>query len=270
MKPEELIQLNDVTYSVESNELSFGKREITNILYDINFSVYEKEIVGICGESGGGKSTIAKIIAGLIKPTSGELILHDKLIPEKNKPQQIQLLFQNNSSLLNPFRKVGLVIEESIRFSGIAKENLNGIKRKLYDNLSINDELDAQRGYGLSGGERQRIALARLLAVNPKVLILDEPFSAQDVTSKVNLAEVLKNINKEFNCTIICISHDLKILRDFANRLIVLQNGRIVEKGNCDEIFKSPKHQYTKFLLSAEDFSLTEEEIHSQSNYNAC
>jgi len=261
---DELIQLKDVSYSVDSNELSFGKGERTNILYNIDFSVYENEVLGICGESGGGKSTIAKLISGLILPTTGKIILDDVLTTNSNKPRPIQILFQNNSSLLNPFRKVKSIIEESIKLNGETADNIGEIKRKLYDSLSISTELDTRRGFELSGGERQRVALARLLAVNPKVLILDEPFSAQDITSQKNLAEVLKRINKKFNLTIICISHDLKILREFADRLIVIQNGKLVEEGYCDEIFKSPNHPYTKFLLSAEDFSLTAEEIHSK------
>jgi len=107
-----------------------------------------------------------------------------------------------------------------------------------------------------------------LLAVNPKVLILDEPFSAQDVTSQLNLVKVLKRLNEEFGVTMICISHDLKILRKFTHRVIVLQNGRIVEIEDTSKIFTSPEHPYTKFLLRAEEFSLTEEEIHIQSNYD--
>ena len=105
-----------------------------------------------------------------------------------------------------------------------------------------------------------------MLAVKPKVLILDEPFSAQDVTSQLNFVEVLKRLNKEFGVTMICISHDLKILRKFAHTVIVLQNGRIVETAETSKIFTSPEHPYTKFLLSAEEFSLTEEEIHSNHN----
>jgi ABC-type glutathione transport system ATPase component len=265
---EELIQLKDANYSVESNELSFGKGEITDILYNINFSVYENEVLGICGESGGGKSTLAKMISGLITPTAGKIILNDALIAEPSKPQPIQILFQNNSNLLNPFRKVKSIVEESIKLNEEPEDNIGEIKRKLYDSLSISDDLESRKGFELSGGERQRVALARLLAANPKVLILDEPFSAQDIGSQQNLAGLLKKINEEFNLTIICISHDLKILQYLAHRLIVLQNGRIVEQGNCDQTFKTPNHPYTKFLLRAEDFSLTEKEIHIQSNKN--
>ncbi len=265
MNAGELIQLNNVSYSVRSAGLSLRINETADILNEINFSVFENEILGICGESGGGKSTLAKIISGIIKPTAGSIVLNQNLIPEENKPRQIQILFQNNSSLLNPYRKVSSIVEESILISGAAKNNILETKRRIYNSLSIKEELENRKGYELSGGERQRVALARLLAVNPKILILDEPFSAQDVGSQENLTELFRKINKEFNCTIICISHNLKILRNFVQRLIVLQNGRIIELGSSNEIFNSPNHPYTEFLLSAEEFALTKEEIHSSS-----
>ena len=206
------------------------------------------------------------MIAGIIKPTRGELILNKKLTSINNNPKAIQILFQNNSDLVNPYRKVGDVIDEAIKLSGTININIAKMKAKLFETLNINQELTERRGYELSGGERQRVALARLLAVKPRVLILDEPFSAQDVTSQLNFVEVLKLLNEEFGVTMICISHDLKILRKFTRKVIVLQNGRIVEIAATSKIFTSPEHPYTKFLLRAEDFSLTEEEIHSQGN----
>jgi peptide/nickel transport system ATP-binding protein len=263
---EELIQLKNVSYSVEDEQLSLSKGATADILFDISFTVREEEVLGICGESGGGKSTLAKLIAGIIKPTSGELILSDKLSANNNNPKAIQILFQNNSNLINPYRKVGDVIDEAIKLCGTSNDSFNERKAKLFETLNISLELTERRGYELSGGERQRVALARLLAVKPKVLILDEPFSAQDVTSQLNFVEVLKRLNEEFGVTMICISHDLKILRKFTHKVIVLQNGRIVEIADTSKIFASPEHPYTKFLLSAEEFSLTEEEIHTKSN----
>ena len=265
---EELIQLKNITYSVEDEQLSLSKGMTADILFDISFTLYEEEVLGICGESGGGKSTLAKLIAGIIKSTNGELILHKKLSANKNNPKAIQILFQNNSNLINPYRKVDAVIDEAIKLSGTSNKSITENKARLFETLNINNELTKRRGYELSGGERQRVALARLLAVNPKVLILDEPFSAQDVTSQLNLVQVLKRLNVEFSVTMICISHDLKILRKYTHRVIVLQNGRIVEIEDTSKIFTSPEHPYTKFLLRAEEFSLTEEEIHIQSNYD--
>lgn len=263
---EELIQLKNISYSVEDEQLSLSKGMTADILFDISFSVCEEEVLGICGESGGGKSTLAKLIAGIIKPAKGEFILNDKLSTNKNNPKAMQILFQNNSNLVNPYRKVGDVIDEAIKLSGTKDNNITNLKTKLFETLNMNTRLMERRGYELSGGERQRVALARLLAVKPKVLILDEPFSAQDVTSQINFVEVLKRLNEEFGVTMICISHDLKILRKFTHRVIVLQNGRIVETAETLKIFSSPEHPYTKFLLRAEEFSLTEEEIHSQRN----
>ena len=263
---QELIQLKNISYSVEDEQLSLSKGKTADILFDISFTVYEQDVLGICGESGGGKTTLAKLVVGIIKPTNGELILNKKLSTNKNNPKAIQILFQNNSNLINPYRKVGAVIDEAIKLSGTNNNSIDEKKAKLFETLNINRALTERKGFELSGGERQRIALARLLAVNPKVLILDEPFSAQDVTSQLNFVKVLKRLNAEFGVTMICISHDLKILRKFTHRVIVLQNGRIVEKADTSKIFSSPEHPYTKFLLLAEEFSLTEEEIHNQSN----
>ena len=263
---EELIQLNNISYSVGDEKLSLSKGTTADILFDISFSLHEKEVLGICGESGGGKSTLAKLIAGIIKPTRGELILNNKLYTNNNTPKAIQILFQNNSYLINPYRKAGDVIDEAIKLSGTTDDSIVEMKANLFETLNINKDLMERRGYELSGGERQRVALARLLAVKPKVLILDEPFSAQDVTSQLNFVEVLKRLNEEFGVTMICISHDLKILRKFTHKVIVLQNGRIVEIADTSKIFTLPEHHYTKFLLSAEEFSLTEDEIHSQRN----
>lgn len=260
---EELIRLNNVSYSVQDESLSLSKGETSDILFNISFELYENEVLGICGESGGGKSTLVKLIAGIIQPTTGDLILHKKLIVSKNGPRRIQILFQNSNKLLNPYRKVKAVIDEAINLSGVKKKNIDEQRNKIFSAIGIPDEISSRRGYELSGGERQKVALARLLAVNPSVLILDEPFSAQDILSQKNLVAVFKRINEEFNVTMICISHDLKILSRFAHRVIVLQNGKIVESGDASKIFKAPEHSYTKFLLSAENFSLKEGEIHS-------
>ena len=127
----------------------------------------------------------------------------------------------------------------------------------------MSPDLGNRKGYELSGGEQQRAALARLLAVNPKLLILDEPFSAQDIESQLNLVNLFKKINKEFNITILCISHDLNILRKLVNRVLIIKEGEIVESGKTEEILKNPSHSYTKFLLRAESYELKYDEIHN-------
>lgn len=258
---ETLIELKNISYSAESDNLSLSKSETTDILFDVSFSLDEKEVLGICGESGGGKSTLAKLIAGIIKPSKGELLLNSRITPKKNKPREIQILFQNSSDLINPYRKINTIINETLKLAGTKKEDIEKEKMRLIETVDIDPALLNRRGLGLSGGERQRIALARLLAVKPKVLILDEPFSAQDITSQINFVKLLKKINEDMGITIICISHDLKILRNLVQKIIILKEGRIVETGRTEEVFNNPQNSYTRFLLSAESLELSYEEL---------
>ena len=256
-----LISLDNINYSAVNESSLLFRGESSEILKDISFNIIEGEVTGICGESGGGKTTLAKIIAGIFKPVSGKIRYNFSL--RENGISKIQILFQNNSDLLNPYRKVKDVLSEALKLNDVKTEELNKKKDELLRTISLKNEIEERRGYELSGGERQRVALARLLAVNPKVLILDEPFSAQDINSQLNLLKLLNKINREFNITMICISHDLKILRRLADRIIVIENGRIVEQQDTNELFQNPQHSYTKFLLRAENYSLTGEEIHS-------
>jgi ABC-type glutathione transport system ATPase component len=138
-------------------------------------------------------------------------------------------------------------------------------RNKILNSIGFRDELYDRRGYQLSGGEQQRAALARLLAARPVLLILDEPFSAQDVESQLKLLKLFKKLNKDLGLTMICISHDLRILRNLADRIIILRNGEIVEIGKTKEVFNHPKEDYTKFLLSAEALNLTYEELQTSS-----
>jgi peptide/nickel transport system ATP-binding protein len=251
-----LLKVENISYSVEVKE---EKKRQFDILKNVSFEVEQGEIIGICGESGGGKSTLAKVISGLIKPDSGKITLISESKRKKNSP--IQILFQNHGEVLNPYRKIQSIIDEILRISGITQSNLRKEREKVLNSVGFPMELYSRRGMELSGGEQQRAALARLLAVKPILLILDEPFSAQDVESQVNLVKLFKKLNKEFYLTMICISHDLKILRNLTSRVIILKDGEIVESGITNEVFNNPQKDYTKFLLSAESLNLSYEEI---------
>lgn len=255
-----LLKTENISYSVEVKEET--KKQF-DILKNVSFEVEAGEIIGICGESGGGKSTLAKVIAGLINPDSGKITLTS--LSEKRKGSPIQILFQNHGETLNPYRKVISVIDEALVINGVDKDNLENEREAVLASVGFPKELYQRRGFELSGGEQQRAALARLLAVKPILLILDEPFSAQDVESQLNLVKLFTNLNKEFNLTMICISHDLKILRNLANRIIILKNGEIVESGDTNEVFNNPQKDYTKFLLSAKALDLTYEELKDSS-----
>jgi len=255
-----LLKVENISYSVilkDKTDKQF------NILKNVSFEVESCEVLGICGESGGGKSTLAKVIAGLIKPDNGKIILNSKLHNRTSSP--IQILFQNHGEVLNPLRKVSSLIDEALIINRIHKSYIQVEREKILSSVGFPIELCDRRGYELSGGEQQRAALARLLAVNPVLLILDEPFSAQDVESQLNLVKLFKKLNNEFKITMICISHDLKILNAIAHRIIILRNGEIVETGITKEVFNKPQKDYTKFLLSAESLNLTYDEIQTQS-----
>jgi ABC-type dipeptide/oligopeptide/nickel transport system ATPase subunit len=255
-----LLKVENIFYSVEIRE---DKRKKFDILKNVSFEVAEGEIFGICGESGGGKSTLAKVIAGVIKPDSGKIILNSESFSEKSRINPVQILFQNHGEILNPYRKVQKIIDEALRISEVDELRLSIERDAVLGSVGIPKELYNRRGFELSGGEQQRSALARLLAVKPVLLILDEPFSAQDVESQLNLVHLFLKLNKDFNITMICISHDLKILSNLANRVIILKDGEIVESGITNEVFTNPQKDYTKFLLSAESLDLTYEEIQS-------
>jgi ABC-type dipeptide/oligopeptide/nickel transport system ATPase subunit len=255
-----LLKVENISYSVIVKEEA--KKQF-NILKNVSFEVERGEILGICGESGGGKSTLAKVISGLIKPDSGKIILNSELGKRKSSP--IQILFQNHGEVLNPFRKIQKVIDEALKISGVDESKLLNEMEKVLSSVGFPEELYYRRGMELSGGEQQRAALARLLAVKPVLLILDEPFSAQDVESQLNLVKLFKQLNNEFNLTMICISHDLRIIRNLANKVIVLKDGEIVESGITSEVFINPQKDYTKFLLSAEALDLSYEELKTRS-----
>lgn len=260
-----LLKVENISYSVIVKE---EKRKQFDILKNVSFEVEAGEILGICGESGGGKSTLAKVIAGLIKPNSGKIILDSESEKEKRRSSPIQILFQNHGEILNPYRMVKSIIDESLKISGVGETSIEKEREIALSSVGFPKELYSRRGFELSGGEQQRAALARLLAAKPVLLILDEPFSAQDVESQLKLVKLFKQLNTSFNLTMICISHDLRILRNLANRVVIIKDGEIVESGNTSEVFNNPKESYTKFLLSAESLDLSYEELKTTSTYH--
>jgi len=253
----ELLRIENISYSVQQNK----DKMAVSILKNISFSINEGEILGVCGESGGGKTTLAKIIAGIITPVEGKIVWNQNADFSQSSISPVQILFQNNGEILNPFRSINAIVTEALRIKNKDKNSIIQLKEKLFDAVGINPDLRNRKGYELSGGEQQRAALARLLAVNPKLLILDEPFSAQDVESQLNLVNLFKNINKNFKVTILCISHDLKIIRKLVQRVLIIKKGEIVESGKTVEILSNPSHPYTKFLLKAESYKLTLDEL---------
>jgi ABC-type dipeptide/oligopeptide/nickel transport system ATPase subunit len=251
---DKLLEVNNLSYSVK------GKTGEISILSDISFELEKSLTLGIAGESGSGKTTLGKLLAGVLAPTKGKIIFNTNKQGIKISP--VQILFQNNGEIINPFRRVSDIVDEAVRLKSDRKEVVE--KRiKLFNALDFSKGLWDRKGFELSGGEQQRAALARLLAVEPELLIMDEPFSAQDPESQLNFLNLFKKIKSEFNITLICIAHNLKILRKLCDEIIIIYKGRLVEKGSTEEIFNSPKHPYTRFLLSSENYNLTYDELKS-------
>jgi len=203
---------------------------------------------------------LAKLIAGIIQPTQGSIKFKFSQDEKNSKQGPVQILFQNNNEILNPYRTIDSIVEEALLIRD-KKIDASKEKNRIFFSVGLSENLQKRKGFELSGGEQQRAALARILAARPELLILDEPFSAQDVVSQVNFIDLFKKIKSEFNLTMICVAHNLKILKKLTDRIIVMYKGKIVEIGNTDDIFNLPKHDYTKFLLNCENYDLKYDEL---------
>ena len=257
---EKLLDFKNVTKIFDEQLFLRSKKEINKLkaLDNVSFQIFEGESFGLVGESGSGKSTIAKIITSLIKPTSGEvffenLSLHDpnnKKIKNKYRGQ-IQMIFQDPYSSLNPRFKVKDIIAEPIKFFQKGIDNKT-IQKNIYDLIDIvgmsRQSLD-RYPHEFSGGQRQRISIARALATRPRLLICDEPTSALDVSIQAQILNLLKDLQEELNLTILFISHDLPVVRQMCDRIAVLRNGNLCEVEKTENLFNNPKHNYTKELL---------------------
>jgi ABC-type dipeptide/oligopeptide/nickel transport system ATPase subunit len=228
------------------------------ILKDISFDLQRNRVTGISGESGSGKTTLSKIIAGILKPSSGRINYYFGKKYKKISP--VQILFQNTGEIINPLREVSDVLNEALNIGN--KNNSSVIQlESLIDNVKLPEQLLKRKGYELSGGEQQRVALARVLAVKPELIILDEPFSAQDYESQENFLNLFLDLKKNLDITMVCIAHNLRLLQKLSDDMIIMYNGEIVERNDSNDLFRNPKHNYTSFLLKAERYDLEYKEI---------
>ena len=264
---QKLLELTGVTKifddkSIASN-FSFGLKndtadKVVKAVDNVSFELFEGETLGLVGESGSGKSTIAKIITGLVRPTNGEIFYNNlSLYNSKRKYQidksrgQIQMIFQDPYSSLNPRFKVRDIISEPIKFF---QKNIsrNELAQNVYDLIDIvgmtRQSLD-RYPHEFSGGQRQRISIARALATRPRLLICDEPTSALDVSIQAQILNLLKDIQDELHLAMLFISHDLPVIRQMCNRIVVLKNGSVCETKETEKLFNNPEHPYTQELI---------------------
>ena len=266
-KNQKLLDVISITKIFDDQSLvsnfSFGSKnesteKVVKAVDNVSFELFEGETLGLVGESGSGKSTIAKIITGLVRPTNGEIFYNNlSLYNSKRKYQidksrgQVQMIFQDPYSSLNPRFKVRDIISEPIR---LFQKNINTseLTQNLYDLIDIvgmsRQSLD-RYPHEFSGGQRQRISIARALATRPRLLICDEPTSALDVSIQAQVLNLLKDIQDELHLAMLFISHDLPVIRQMCNRIVVLKNGVVCETKEGEELFNNPEHPYTQELI---------------------
>ncbi len=248
--------MTDTLLKIENLAASYGER---NVFTDISFQIQKGETFCIVGESGSGKSTLLKTICGVegLSATSGKIFFNGKdILCEKPKERrkhlgrEIGIVMQNPGAFFNPLRRFDVQFKEMLKAHGFKYEENKIIS--IFTNVGLPDAKDILRSrpYEMSGGMNQRIAIAAVMLLNPSLLLCDEATSALDVTTARMIVELLLQYRKEKNIGILMVTHNLGIAQMMADKVAIMKRGSMIEYGNCDEIFSSPKHEYTKKLIA--------------------
>lgn len=256
---------------VEVKKLSIGfekKQNLTHVFTDLSFDIYKNEIVCLVGESGSGKSVTAKAIMQLLpdataKYLGGEILFNGRDLLKANEKEmdsirgkQMAMIFQDALSALNPVYTIGTQMVDVIRLHAphkMRKKEAMEQAKELLRQVEIHnvDEVVKQYSFQLSGGMRQRVMIAMALSSKPQLLLADEPTTALDVTVQANILKLIRKLKEQYSMTILFITHDLGVVYEMADRVIVMNQGELVEEGTTTEIFTEPKHPYTKKLLNS-------------------
>ena len=256
----------DIVVSVSDVRLTYGGRSIfgqtpgLEVLKGVSLELPRGTTLGIVGESGCGKSTLARIIAGLLAPTSGDIAIEGKSILDLDRSswvemrKRVQMVFQDPFGSLNPRRRVGSIIGDPFRIQNVAHgaERKNKV-RDLMEIVGLNPEHYNRFPSEFSGGQRQRIGIARALALNPSIIIFDEPVSALDVSIQAQILNLIGGLQRELGLSYLFISHDLAVVRHVSSEIIVMKAGQVVERGDTETLYHRPQHPYTRELLASAD-----------------
>ena len=259
-KKEPVLTLKNIgkAFSIKRPGLGFG-RDHVQAVDNVSFSVYPGETLGLVGESGCGKSTLGKIILRLLEPTSGEITYEGKNIRTISAKEmrllrkKVQVIFQDPYSSLNPIMRIGEAIAEPMMVHGIytSKKDCKNAALELLEKVGLRPEHYNRYPHEFSGGQRQRIVIARALSVQPEFIICDECVSALDVSVQAQIINLLQQLKRERGFSYIFISHDLGVVKYFSDRIAVMNDGKIEEIGDADQIYHSPSSEYTRRLIDA-------------------
>lgn len=231
------------SYYAEDRPLFGGREKRRQVLKDVSFDICRGEIVGLVGESGSGKTTLSKAILGMISDYDGQIIHHS---------QRPQMVFQDPFSSLNPAHSIGWILEEPLRVQGkLNKKQRREAVVEVLEQVGLGAEYADRRPWELSGGQRQRVSIACAVISRPALIIADEPVSALDVTIQAQILQLLVDLRERYDLSYLFISHDLNVVYQICNRVLVMQHGVIVEQNTVDELFNNPQHPYTRQLLAA-------------------
>ena len=253
-----LIEIKNLSKSFDDSFFTENTKNSVMAVDDISLNIKEGQSFGLVGESGSGKTTIAKMVVNLFKPSSGDIYFDSVNVTKikKNKDllkfrKQIQMIFQDPFSSLNGRLKVKEIIAEPIKLHNpdIKSSDLDSYIHDLLESVELTQQSAIRYPHEFSGGQRQRISIARALATQPRLLVCDEPTSALDVSIQAQILNLLKDLQEQLNLTILFISHDLPVVRQMCDKIAVLKDGKLCEVSETEELFKNPKHNYTKELL---------------------
>ena len=249
---EEILVCENLTMTFDDGEY------IVHALKNVSFSLRKNEVLGIIGESGSGKSTIAKLITGLYQPTGGNIFLGGRSIvclkrqAQKEVYTKVQMVFQDAVGSFNPRRKIGESISDTLcRLCGEKKHTAGKEAARLLEDVGLPRDYAEKYPHELSGGECQRAAIARAMSVHPEILICDEATSALDVSAQAKIVELLMHLRRIRNVSILFITHDLPLVSNISDRILIMNEGELVEEGSTEEVITRPKTVYTRRLLDA-------------------